>query len=59
MHWYGEKSEQSKIVRREGVTDKMNPEVVSVPDPGGLFEKIMSGRIIFFELMIHDTEYLL
>lgn len=30
-----EKIEQSKSVRREGgVTDKMNPEVVSVPDPG-------------------------
>ena len=26
----------------------MSPEVVSVPDPGGLFKKIMSGRIIFF-----------
>lgn len=40
--WYGEKSKQSKIMRRESVTDKVRSEVVSVPDPGGLLKKIMS-----------------
>ena len=29
----------------------MSPEVVSVPDPGGLIKKIMSGRIISFFLV--------
>ena len=53
-HWYGEKSKQSKTVRREGVTDKMSPEVVSVPNPGGLFKKIMNGRFIFFFFLVND-----
>ena len=38
----------------EGRVWQMSPEVVSVPDPGGLFKKIMSGRIIFFFFLVND-----